>query len=239
MDPSGWLTLPSLCAFLQEAARRSAAAMGAGVERLAADGLAWVLQRLKIEVAAYPRLGESLWVTTWPRRFDRLVALRDFEVRHEGLERLAVATSRWVVVDLNTRRVVRLPDFIRQIPVPDRRPALEIEAADLPSVAQAEVERRLHVRRSDLDNVRHVNNTRYIDWALEAVPDDCFELCWPARFEVVFRRESVYGDSVLSRAQRRGPGEFVHALARLEGGEELARALSRWEPRDLLRGGLR
>lgn len=235
-DPGGRLTLPALCAFLQEAAWRNAAAMGAGVDLLLERGLAWVLQRLRLEVATFPRLGQSLDVTTWARHWERAVALRDFEVRAPGGARLAAATSRWVVVDLGSRRVVRLPDFIRALPLPGRPQALAFDGDGVPALERADGERRLEVRRADLDAARHVNNTRYVEWALEALPDDWLGAQRPARFEIVFRRESLYGDTLLSRAQRLAPagggGRFAHALVRLDDGQRLAEALSEWRPID-------
>lgn len=229
-DPSGRLTLPWLCSYMQESAWHNAERMGAGVGLLSAQGLAWVLQRLRIEVRRYPRHGDRLSVATWARRFDRVIALRDFDLRGGDRGSLAVATSRWVVVDLKARRVVRLPDFIRRLSLPERPPALEIDDGVLPEVVRADIERRYEVRRSDLDAARHVNNTRYVDWALETVPAEVLEELRPARFEIVFRRESVYGDAVLSRVQRLGDEAFAHSLRRLGDGEELARAVSHWRP---------
>jgi acyl-ACP thioesterase len=233
-DPGGRLTLPALCAFLQEAAWRNAAAMGAGVDLLAERGLAWVLQRLRLEVDAFPRRGEALDVITWAKRWERAVALRDFDVRAPGGERLAAGTSRWVVVDLASRRIVRLPDLIRALPLPERPEALAFDGDGLPGWERADHERRLEVRRADLDAARHVNNARYVEWALEALPGDWLEAHRAARFEIVFRREGLYGDVLVSRAQRLpahgGGGRFAHALVRARDGERLAEALSEWLP---------
>lgn len=227
VDPQGGLTLPDLCAFLQEAAWRNAEVLGVGVERLAADGLAWVLQRLRIEVERYPRQGETVLVTTWARAFERALARRDFEVHDGAGNRLAAATSVWVVVDLAARRLVRLPEFVRTAPVAARPPALATEPGALPSLVAPEHEKRAEVRRSDLDVMRHVNNTRYVDWALEAVPDDWAD-GGPAAFEVVFRRESVLGDRIVSGARKDGADRFVHALFRQGDPLPLAEAVSVW-----------
>ncbi len=240
-DPEGFLRPASLCAFLQDAAWKNAERMGAGVPRLAAEGLTWVLQWLRLEIRSRARHGDALTVSTWARRFERVLALRDFAVRSEAGATVAVATSRWVVVNLVARRVVRLPAFIRSLPVPERPPALEVEpSAERPGSVPPTLERRFEVRQGDLDAARHVNNTRYLDWALETVPDALAARRHPASIEIVFRRESVRGDVVRSRSHPLdADGRIAHSLVRERDGEELTRATTTWvesglaEPRDL------
>ena len=79
--------------------------------------------------------------------------------------------------------------------------------------------------------VRHVNNTRYVEWALETVPDEVQEGGRPSAFEIAFRREAVYGDAVVARTRRlvdAGGPAFAHQLRADGAGHELARAASAW-----------
>jgi acyl-ACP thioesterase len=240
VDTEGLLAPRALFAFLQEAAGGDAARGGYTMERLAQDGLVWMIQWMRVEVARYPARGETLAVTTWARRLDRALAWREFEVGDAGGTPVAVGTSRWAVVDLQARRLVRLPEFVRRSPVPDRPPALDRGPSTLEPAEPAELERRFEVRRGDLDTVRHVNNTRYVEWALETVPDDVREGWRPSAFEIAFRREGTYGDAVVARTRRLGgDGEtaFAHELRSAAGGHELARAMSHW--RRLPDGGTR
>jgi medium-chain acyl-[acyl-carrier-protein] hydrolase len=234
VDEEGRLWPRALCAYLQEAAGGDAARGGYTMERLAEDGLVWVIQWMRVEVARYPRQGETVEVTTWARRFDRALAWRDYDARDGSGARVAVGTSRWAVVDLAARRLARLPGFVRQAPFPDRSPALEREPAKLAAAEPPEIERHYEVRRSDLDTVRHVNNTRYVEWTLDAVPDETLALLRPTAFEIAFRKEAVWGDTVVARG-RRQPGDehaFTHDVRDARTGSELARAASTWGPRD-------
>lgn len=231
VDTEGRLLPRALFGFLQEAAGGDASRGGYTMERLAGEGLTWVIQWMRVEADGYPARGATLTVTTWARPFERAVAWREFDVRDGAGERVAVGTSRWVVVDTRARRLVRLPEFVRTAAVPDRPPALDqspqsIEAADPP-----DLERRFEVRRGDLDMVRHVNNARYVEWALETVPDTLQESHRPAVIEIVFRREALYGDAVLARTRRLPAGDgpaFVHELRSVTADHELARAASVW-----------
>jgi acyl-ACP thioesterase len=232
VDPAERLTLPALCSYMQEAAGIDATRLGAGMRGLGEQGLAWVLHRMRLEVTARARAGDRVGVATWPRRFGRLVAERDFDVRDAEGGRVAAAASRWVVVDLAARRAVRLPEFIRSLPVGDCEVPLDGQEGPLPEVEEAEVERRFEVRRGDLDVVNHVNNTRYVGWAVESVPDAVWDSHHPAALEILFHKEARYGESVLART-RSLDGDaglrFAHEL-RGPGESLLVRAVTRWEP---------
>jgi acyl-ACP thioesterase len=233
VDTDGLLAPRALFAFLQEAAGGDAARGGYTMERLAEDGLVWMIQWMRVEVQRHATRGETLVVTTWARRLDRALAWREFEVVDASRARVAVGTSRWAVVDVEARRLVRLPEFVRRSPVPDRPPALDRGPSTLEPAEPADLERRFEVRRGDLDTVRHVNNTRYVEWALEAVPEETQEGCRPSVFEIAFRREGTYGDAVLARTRRLaggGQAAFAHELRSAAAGHELARALSVWRP---------
>jgi acyl-ACP thioesterase len=201
------------------------------MERLAEEGLVWVIQWMRVEVERYPRRGETLTVSTWARPFERAAAWREFGVADGSGARVAAGTSRWAVVDLQARRLVRLPEFIRRCPVPDRPPALDRAPSILEPAEPAEWERRFEVRRGDLDMVRHLNNTRYVEWALETVPDEVRERSRPSAFEIAFRREAVFGDTVVARTRRlagHGDPVFAHELRADGADRELARAASVW-----------
>jgi medium-chain acyl-[acyl-carrier-protein] hydrolase len=231
VDPGGRLQPRALCAFLQEAAGQDIAGRGWSMRRLLDERRAWVLHRLRVEVREWPQLGDGLVVETMARRFTRVLAERDFVVTKNDGGELAVATSRWAIVDFEGRRPIRLPDEVRAIPA-RRLVDLGFGPPDLPEPEPAGIERRYEVRRGDLDVVRHVNNTRYVEWALESVPDGVLGTHECAGFEIVFRRESGLGASIVSRSRELGGGgpgpSFAHGLA--ASGEELARAESRWRP---------
>jgi acyl-ACP thioesterase len=231
VDTRERLTPRALCAYLQEAAGLHAAALGASMARLRESGLAWVLHRLRVEIDEYPRQGEAVEVVTWPSRFDRVVADREFEVCDERGRRLAAATSRWAVADLRLRRPVRMPEFILAIGGEDRPAPVALTRGELPAVSAPAVGKTFAVRRSDLDVVHHVNNTQYVGWLLETVPDEVEAGLRPAAVELAFQREALYGDVVLSQAERLGSvggHAFAHVLRHGDAGHELVRAVSFW-----------
>jgi acyl-ACP thioesterase len=231
VDPAERLAPRALCAFLQETAGRDVARRGFGMRLLIDRGLAWVLQRLTVEVARWPEAGEEIGVETRARGFTRAVAERDFRVTDAAGQELARATSRWAVVDFEARRAVRLPEGVADLPAGPLHELAPPEGG-IPDADPPDLEERFGVRHGDLDVVGHVNNTRYVEWALETVPADLLESKPPRAFDVLFRREAGRGASILSRSRELAPEQggrgraFAHAL--IAEAEVLARALSRW-----------
>lgn len=229
MDARGRLPPAALCAFLQEAAGADAERRGAGMRGLVESGLAWVLQRLRVEIAAWPENGHEIAVTTWPTRFKGAMAERAFTVDSPSGVRLAHAMSRWAMVDLRTRRAARLPGAIRGLPVPSWPAPMDLGPVPAPPPAADPMgECRYVVGTADLDMVGHANNTRYVEWAFAAVPEEWRRDREAAAFDVSFRREALRGDTVLSRVMRGGPELLAHVLLHGASLEPLAVLESRW-----------
>ena len=94
-----------------------------------------------------------------------------------------------------------------------------------------DIELPFRVRHSDLDINRHVNNTVYVDWALETLPKDIIGRIRPEIIEVSYRAEANYGGRVLSRScYDDGDSTSLHQLVREGDGRELARLRVGWQP---------
>ncbi|MEP0548234.1 MAG: acyl-ACP thioesterase domain-containing protein [Rhodothermales bacterium] len=232
IDPAGRLTLPTLCNYFQETAGNHATAFDLASDQLLAGGIAWVLARLQVEVERYPAWREDVTVETWPSAFDGLYAQRDFVATDEHGETIARATSQWFVMDVARRRPIRLPAAVAEIERPDRPHALDPDRTPLPDFGEPDAERLFSVRRHDLDLNQHVNNVRYVEWALEAVPDAVRDAHTLRRLDVHFRAESVYGDTVRSACSPPEPSgdgvALAHEVTRHRDGRLLARARTAW-----------
>jgi acyl-ACP thioesterase len=239
-DLPGRLLPPTLFRLLLDAAGRDATARGAGMERLREQGLAWMLVRLVAETSRWPAVPEECVLSTWPTSFGGATAERDFTLESDGAEgakghMVAEATSRWAMVDLQARRAVRLPAFIRALPVASERasvrlpPALE-QPPEAPLLAEAGVE----VKSSDLDQLGHANSVRYLVWALAALPPAWTEEWEIRHLDLSFRREARGGDRLRCRAYRVSDELVVHEIG-LEppkgGGEMCALVSTRWRRR--------
>ncbi len=230
-DPLGRLQVPILCKLLQEVAVAHASILGVSVETMAERGTAWVLSRLHLTLARWPRGGEEIVIETWPEAMSRLLVERCFSIFDSDGKEIGAVSTLWCVLDLGRRRPVRLPQEVW-----GRMDEYEIgpdpaRAGELALPDPLDLELAFTVRRSDLDLAEHVNNTSYVEWAIEAVPDELWSTAELAELEIQFLSECHQGQTVLSRSQqveRSDDFEVRHQLMRHEDGAEVARALTLW-----------
>ena len=185
LDHRSKIKIDALLGFLMESAAAHAAALGVSVFDLAEKNLTWVLSRYHIRIRRYPEFGETVTVRTWPASRQGVFTLRDFKA--EGTRGpVALATTSWLVIDLDTRKPVDLESRLRDFPVHAER-ALPDDFGSLPSFNEGGEEREYPVLKSHLDFNRHVNNAVYIQWAVETVPDEVLLNSNPAEIEINYR----------------------------------------------------
>jgi acyl-ACP thioesterase len=230
-DPLGRLQVPILCKLLQEVAVAHASILGVAVETMAGRGTAWVLSRLHLTLARWPRGNDEILIETWPEAMNRLLVERRFAIFDGSEAQIGAVSTLWCALDLAKRRPVRLPQEVW-----GRMDEYEIgddpaRAGELTIPDPADRELAFTVRRSDLDVAEHVNNTSYVEWAIEAVPEETWSTAELAELEIQFVSECHQGQTVLSRSQQVDRGndiEVRHQLMRQEDGAEVARALTVW-----------
>ena len=231
VDSHGSLRTVILLAYLQSVASEHSMQLGISVSDLRPLGLTWVLTRLHLSLTHYPRSGELLKIRTWPVSREGLFSVRDFELQDGSGVNIGAATSSWAVLDLKNRRPVRIGDHLPDYPVRPLR-ALDDRFATLPVLEAPENRLSMPVLRGDLDINRHVNNTVYAVWGLEAVPSEVADACRLVEIEIGFRAEVFYGDTIVSLcgAESDDPHCLLHRIEHAVSGRELARLRTRWQP---------
>ena len=229
-DLNGFARPVALLNYLQSAAGEHATQLGVAVADLRKSGHTWVLSRVHLAMDRYPRGGHTVRVRTWPAARANLFTVRDFEIFAQDGALIGRATTSWAVLNLKTRRPVKLIEVLPQYPIHPER-ALDDTFRTLPVQEKSEFEIRLPVLRGDLDLNWHVNNTVYAGWALETVPEEVENSCRLASVEIAFRAEALYGDTIIaSSAQTDETGCFTHRIESERDGRELARLRTCWLP---------
>ena len=233
LTPHGTVSVPALCTSLQEVAGHHADALGVSMRRLRANDQAWALSRLDIEFDRPPAWADQLTIETWPSGLDGLYATREFVLSVDGTP-VGRSTSRWFVLDTERRRPVRPPRLLYDLEPPDRAPALPHDLDALPAPENIDHEHSWTARYHDLDLNRHVNSTRYLEWALRTLPDELLDTHRCAGVALEFRAEATLGTPVRATAQieETNTGQTArHALHHGETDDLLAAARTRWQTR--------
>ncbi len=233
-DPHGRLEVPILCRLMQETATAHAAILGVSVETLRENGVAWVLSHLDLAVERWPGPDAEIIVKTWPEAASRLVVERRFEVLDSTGGPVASASTFWLILDLERRRPVRFPAVVLEAMTHHDIGSTTAKPDRLEAPALVDLERVFTVRRSDLDLADHVNNTSYIGWAMEAVPDEVWANEELVELQIDFLSECHQGQTVVSTSQTTGVAhgtQVRHEIVRREDRQPAARARTVWRSR--------
>jgi len=228
---AGRVTVQSLFHYLIETAGNHAKHLGVSMTDLLARGQAWVLSRLKLQVEHYPSWPTTVRVESWPSGRQPLFALRDFRLTDTEGRGVGSATSSWMIIDVKRRRPVKIPEIYNDFVNHEKGRAIASDFPRLSTPERWDAEEVFTVRLSDLDINQHVNAVRYLELALETVPQQIQLNSLLTDLEIDYRAESVYGDSVIARCQIESEGSHyrvVHGLCQQETGKELTSLVTIW-----------
>ncbi len=209
----------ALLGHLQEAATQGAAAIGLSHEACLANYNAfWMVTRVRYRLTRPIRWGEELTVRTWHRGGKAAMAYREFQLVG-GDEEGGRALSIWVLADWDSRKLVRLSavEEFRETTGGSLCTGETLQKVRVPAGERPAGLRRLNYSDTDING--HINNSRYADFACDALE---LERLGAGRFvsslQVDFVRECRAGD-VIALATAQGEDGEWYVTGRGEAGE--------------------
>jgi len=211
VNPDGLASIQGLSYCLQETAVNHATAGKFGYEELIKTNHAWVLTRQMIKLYRIPRISDNINIESWVDKSNDQISIRDFHILDVNNRILGVARSSWMMLDLETRKTVKIPAHLREnFPHLTGRINEDLPLEKIPLIHQpAPGNIPFRVVYNDLDMNHHVNNIQYLKWVL----DD-----FSYRFRMVYRLESIesnylsealFDDSLIRITERDAGNENV------------------------------
>lgn len=211
----------SILNWIGDIAEEHAARLGFGYDAGVEHGLAWVELKLSIDIRRMPSWKEEVIVetATWPA--GAVVAPRYFKLKDAEGETIVEIQTEWVLIDVQKRRPVALQKHLpffsgKNADAPDTR-----NMNDIPGIATPNPVASYKAERHTIDFNRHVNNSYYLLWSLDAMPEDLAGQNISS-IRIDFKKEAVYGDLVDIHADHSGQCS-IFSLFREE--TELARVM--------------
>ena len=185
--------------YAQEGANIHADVIGVGYDELTVTRKAWVLARMHVIFHRLPKWRDRINVQSWHKGAAGFQFFRDFIVFDEqGCEKLISATTSWLVIDLDTRRLSKYPEFASDETKCIKEDVLSEPA---PKVIMPKEVTPVHVGShavcySDLDMNGHVNNVKYTEWAMNLIELDVVNNRSLKELVINFNNEVMAGDTV-------------------------------------------
>lgn len=199
VDMSSTLKPASFLNYAQEAANIHADYIGVGYDSMHVTRKGWVLARMHVKFHRLPMWRDNINVQSWHKGAVGFQFLRDFVVYDkEGDEKLISATSSWLVIDIDTRRLSKFPELVESDDKCIKEDVITEQAPKIVMPKDCEpVCVDVHdVAYSDLDMLGHVNNVKYTEWAMNAIELDVTTSRHLKELIVNFNNEVKPGDKV-------------------------------------------
>ena len=184
----------SVYKYFQQVAREDLDALGLTYDILFERGIVFVLVKMKSKFYKPLFVDDEITVDTCHRKTKGASFIRDYLIKKDG-EIVGETSSYWVLMDVNTRHMCRPSVLDSELNTPVELCSFEID--DRFSFPQ-DVEPLTYSYKvvfSDLDQNRHMNNTRYPDICFDAL-GDVFEEKFVSDIRLDYIAEAKIGDEL-------------------------------------------
>ena len=170
-----------------------------GVFQIETKKRAWMILDWKMQIIKRPKYGDEIKAQTWSRKIERIYAYRDFKLEDKEGNTIAIGTSRWILVDIDRRRPVRLTEDIANLY--DSEVDKSVFSEDIEDIKNVKCEdyifkKEYNVQRRDIDVNNHMHNLNYLDMAYEILPEEVYRNRTFDNVRIIYKKEIVYGEKV-------------------------------------------
>lgn len=214
---------------MQDIAWEHAAILGFGYDNLKKEQQFWVLSKLLVKINRRPNWGEDFTLETWSRGTDGFFGYRDYNFTDKKGINIIQGTSAWLVLDLKSKRIVRLTEF-------DNFPAYQesVFGENPAKVKPPKSDENLHftpVLFNEIDINQHFNSGRYLERIIDSYDFNFHEQNELAEFEINFLKEGLPLDKLAIKKQFLDEKNHLCSVVRKSDGIDLIRARLVWRKR--------
>ena len=222
--------MSSIINFICDVGTHQSESVGGGMKYCEDNNCAWVFYKYDIKVKRYPKFGEKIRVVTSASSFKKFYASRLYEIYDENNERIVEGEGILLLINIDKRRAIRIPEDQYEAYNVDKNEKSDLKIERLERMEKADNENIFKVRYGDIDSNMHVNNVRYVEWAVESLPLEIVLNYELKDLSVVFEKECKYGAEIIASYELREDNDELIVLHKIENdeGTELSILKSRW-----------
>lgn len=199
-DKNEKLTLTAILKILENAGNDHSDSAGDSVIKGSNNGKAWILTDWKIEIIQRPSYGEKITTETWIEPISSPFGTsRDF-LLYANDTLCVKGTTRWVLLDITTMRPTKITEELEQNYTTEEKFVFsEKKLEKIPIPENFSFQKEIVLRRSDIDFNNHVHNLFYLDFALEALPDEVYKNEQFSSIRITYKNAITEGEQVVAR----------------------------------------
>ena len=197
-DYKNRITPKNLIGLFQEIATVQSDELRVGRKYMSNEDLLWVLIKYDIEIFRMPKYPEKIRLETYAMYTRKFYVYRKFEVYDENNNLIVKAYSAWSLVNKKTKKLEKMTIELMEAYGCSKDSSEEkAEFERLKTVKNPDLKKDFSIRYTDIDHNMHVNNTKYMSWAINSVPKDIVVNCKLKKVSILYRKEGKYGDDIV------------------------------------------
>lgn len=222
-DFNDYMKPSAILDYFQEIAGIHASELKLGFDEMIAKSQVWVLMRSRFTIIKSPKQNDEIIVATWPRKKGRIDFDRDYLIMNPQHEVLIKGSSKWVVINKGTRRIVRTEQVEYLGQYYDKQTYQEnLEKLSF-DFEKIEPSYSYLVQNDDLDHNGHMNNIRYATVIFNMLD---VKIHYKIKdFEINYITEAKMGDTILVYHAKKEKYDYFYGkindkdcfIARIEG----------------------
>lgn len=190
------MTNPAILKYFQEAGALHSDHIGLGNNDIPTTHLSWILLNWKLQVLKRPIWNTNITVHTWCHHTEKFHTYRDFEMYDDKQNLVAIASSKWVLLNTETQKIAKIdPELIVKYQ-PEEKKAFSVFPEKLKEPEQYSIQKEFEVQRKDIDTNHHVNNISYLKFAYEIIPLQLLKKDF-SQVEIMYKKATRYGEDYM------------------------------------------
>lgn len=215
-DQTEKMTLPMLMNVMMEVSGEQSDQLKRGAKEMTDAGLGWIIIQYTFDIKRMPRLQETIEVETQAMKYNKIFTYRNFTAYDQQGEPLVEVQTTFAAIDMTKRKMARITE---DLIAPYEAPFVKrLERTPKPEPVDREAASSLpyRVRYFDIDSNRHVNNSKYAEWAINPLGQDFLNTHEMTYANIKFDKEVFYGELIESVYSVKEEEEEVITSHRIE-----------------------
>lgn len=163
---------------------------------LQSKGIVLIVSRISFHVIKMPVADQLITLRTWESAAMGPLCTRNYEIFDTSTkEPLIKGQSLWTILDLNNKKIIPAKNYPYR-PAPTNTVEFEgIKCGKIPAPETMEILGTRKVVFSDLDSNGHTNNAKYINFAIDVLPEE-FQRKQICDMRLNYSKEAMLGQEI-------------------------------------------
>ena len=168
----------------------------------------WIISRVKYVIDQYPLWEEEFTITTYPGGYDKLYAVRCFDLCTVEGKPIGKIIGDYLLMDVKKQRPARIKGAQGNLACLDfPYEGEKLEKLRLPETHNLEQIRCAYYSELDLNG--HMNNAHYVRWIVDALPLELLKAHEISSLEINYNTSITYGVNVKVCLSQQDPLNYM------------------------------